>query len=237
MKKMCISKSMLVMSSAALLAISLYAASLLSCGYSGFLSQTIEQGLRYSYDAGAPSPGFDHLMSPGAPERGSSAEGAILVQGTKPVRGLPGFGRNAIPGLAGTYSIRSSDGNRSFAIPVWASQEQLYFKSPIWNKTTALPKDVSRAWIQIIREESFIPAYTLQPIEYNSNQARIRALELAFPGPQASQWTLLVLELADTAEAQSLYDQFYKKLTERFIYFLGTARRVEDISLPAVVVW
>lgn len=232
MKKRWISKSLRVISSIALLAITLCAASLLSCGYSDFLSQTTEQELRSGGEAGSPTFGQDRFMSPGGPPRG-----AILVQGTKPVRGLPGFGRNAIPGLAGTYSIRSQEGSPSFFISVWASQERLYFKSPIWNKATALPKDVSRTWIQIVSEDSFIPAYAPQPIEYNSNQARIRALELAFPGPQASQWTLLVLELADAAEAQSLYDQFYKKLTERFIYFLGTARRVEDVSLPAVIVW
>lgn len=223
---------LMVLSSASLITVSLFTASLVGCGYSSFLSHTLEQELRISEESRPLPVGFDRPISQEGPARG-----AFLVQGTAPVRGLPGFGRNAIPSLSGTYYIRSHDSSRSVTIKVWASWEMLYFKPSRWAKTELPTPNVARAWSQMVDETSYIPALLPYTAAYNLNQARIRAFELAIPGPQSSQWTLFVLEQADTAEDRILFEQFYKKFTERFIYFLGTARRVEDVSLPALLLW
>jgi len=87
----------------------------------------------------------------------------------------------------------------------------------------------------------------------------LSAYEVRALGPESTQWVLFILETTldaplDTppgvspgaspeasldaqgkAEEETLLAKFYQNLINRFVYFLGSARRPEDVSLPAFV--
>lgn len=154
----------------------------------------------------------------------SPARGGLLIRGTEPVRGLPGFGRNAIPALAGIYQIQSREGRPPLALQVWASREWLYFKSSRWTSAgrsgqVSLEGSVSRVWQQ----------------ELGPTEGVLWAYELKANGPEGSRWTLIVHEAPLETEDQSLLARFYGALLRRFVYFIESARRPEDVSFPAVV--
>ena len=149
----------------------------------------------------------------------SAAQGGLLVRGTEPVRGLPGFGRNAIPALAGTYVIQSREGRPPVTVKVWASREWLFFKPPQWVAESTSGGEALRVWRQ----------------DLNPTAGGLRAYELKSAGPEDSRWTVLVLEPPVAPEEQNLMNLFYRNLISRFVYFLENARRAEDVSLPALV--
>lgn len=228
----------------------------------------------------------------------SLVQGGLLVRGTAPVRGLPGFGRNAIPALTGTYLVQSRDRSPPVVVQVWISQEWLYFKSGLWTAETPLGGVVLRQWrqeikLQIQGMEQFKSENMGESQRDESQRGKsqsgesqkqgigvLRAFELKAIGPGGSRWTLLVLELsspmeraavdttsvdvlsayvmkenitpadvvgAETAgtdapgtnaadkETSALLGRFYQNLLSRLSYFLESARRVEDVSLPALV--
>jgi len=225
------------------------------------------------------------------------APGGLLIRGTEEVRGLPGFGRNAIPALAGTYLVQSREGRPPVEVQVWASRERLYFKPEQWEAVhipanTALASLVSRRWRQnlgdkevrqglqdkMVQErggqETTVQVRVVQEREVQGSRrltlsegktGTLSAYEVRMLGPESTQWVLFILETTldapdtpdaplDTppgvspgasleaspdaqgkAEEETLLAKFYQNLINRFVYFLGSARRPEDVSLPAIV--
>lgn len=215
------------------------------------------------------------------------ASGGLLIRGTEAVWGLPGFGRNAIPALAGTYLVQSREGRPPVEVQVWASRERLYFKPVQWEAVpipanTALASLVSRWWRQnlgdkevrqglqdkMVQErggqETTVQVRVVQEREVQGSRrsaqaggktGTLSAYEVRVLGPESTQWVLFILETTldaplDTppgvspeasldaqgkAEEETLLAKFYQNLINRFVYFLGSARRPEDVSLPAIV--
>ncbi len=239
-------------------------------------------------------------LTVGQPRSRTPAPGGLLIRGTEEVRGLPGFGRNAIPALAGTYLVQSREGRPPVAVHVWASRERLYFKPAQWEAVpipanTALASNVSRRWQQnlgdeevrrwlqnrVVQEqgaqerggqETTVQVWVVQEREVQGSRrsaqaggktGTLSAYEVRVLGPESTQWVLFILETTldapldtplDTppgvspgaspeasldaqgkAEEETLLAKFYQNLINRFVYFLGSARRPEDVSLPAFV--
>ncbi len=235
-------------------------------------------------------------LTVGQPRSRTPAPGGLLIRGTEAVRGLPGFGRNAIPALAGTYLVQSREGRPPVAVHVWASRERLYFKPAQWEAVpipanTALASNVSRRWQQnlgdeeirrwlqnrVVQEqgaqerggqETTVQVWVVQEREVQGSRrsaqaggktGTLSAYEVRVLGPESTQWVLFILETTldaplDTppgvspgaspeasldaqgkAEEETLLAKFYQNLINRFVYFLGSARRPEDVSLPAIV--
>lgn len=239
-------------------------------------------------------------LTMGQPRSRTPAPGGLLIRGTEAVRGLPGFGRNAIPALAGTYLVQSREGRPPVAVHVWASRERLYFKPAQWEAVpipanTALASNVSRRWQQnlgdeevrrwlqnrVVQEqgaqerggqETTVQVWVVQEREVQGSRrsaqaggktGTLSAYEVRVLGPESTQWVLFILETTldapldtplDTppgvspgaspeasldaqgkAEEETLLAKFYQNLINRFVYFLGSARRPEDVSLPAFV--
>ena len=235
-------------------------------------------------------------LTVGQPRSRTPAPGGLLIRGTEEVRGLPGFGRNAIPALVGTYLVQSREGRPPVAVHVWASRERLYFKPAQWEAVpipanTALASNVSRRWQQnlgdeevrrwlqnrVVQEqgaqerggqETTVQVWVVQEREVQGSRrsaqaggktGTLSAYEVRVLGPESTQWVLFILETTldaplDTppgvspgaspeasldaqgkAEEETLLAKFYQNLINRFVYFLGSARRPEDVSLPAFV--
>jgi|GEM_PF-6699800 len=235
-------------------------------------------------------------LTVGQPRSRTPAPGGLLIRGTEEVRGLPGFGRNAIPALVGTYLVQSREGRPPVAVHVWASRERLYFKPAQWEAVpipanTALASNVSRRWQQnlgdeevrrwlqnrVVQEqgaqerggqETTVQVRVVQEREVQGSRrsaqaggktGTLSAYEVRVLGPESTQWVLFILETTldaplDTppgvspgaspeasldaqgkAEEETLLAKFYQNLINRFVYFLGSARRPEDVSLPAIV--
>lgn len=238
---------------------------LAACSPAGFISSGTEQGgtaqVRIFQGYIDEGQGWNYK------EVSSVVQGGLLVRGTAPVRGLPGFGRNAIPALKGTYLVQSRDRSPPVVVQVWLSQEWLYFKSGLWTAEAPLSAEVNRQWrlAEVAwAAEAVVAAARVTAAERNEDERLVtgvlRAFELKDPGPGGSRWTLLVLELpyhehtagGDTASADVVRTgtissdaadrensvflrRFYQNLLNRLSYFLGNARRVEDVSLPALV--
>lgn len=67
-----------------------------------------------------------------APALGAAASrvAALLVRGTEPVKGLPGFGDNAFAAIYGEYDL----GEAIPPVRVWATREPLYFHPDVWKE-------------------------------------------------------------------------------------------------------
>ena len=245
-------------------------------------------------------------LTVGLPSPRTPAPGGLLIRGTEAVRGLPGFGRNAISALAGTYLVQSREGRPPVAVHVWASRERLYFKPAQWEAVpipanTALASNVSRRWRQNLGDEEIrrwlqnrvvqeqgaqerggqettvqvvrlvqerevqkrVVQGSRQPTQAEGMTGTLLAYEVRMLGPESTQWVLFILKTTldvplDTpmdvplgaspeasqqasldaqgkAEEETLLAKFYQNLINRFVYFLGSARRPEDVSLPAFV--
>jgi len=248
-----------------------------------FISATARTGMTGTLDAAPLTMEQPRLRIP--------APGGLLIRGTEEVRGLPGFGRNAIPALAGTYLVQSREGRPPVEVQVWASRERLYFKPEQWEAVhipanTALASLVSRRWRQnlgdkevrqglqdkMVQErggqETTVQVRVVQEREVQGSRrsaqaggktGTLSAYEVRVLGPESTQWVLFILETTldaplDTppgvspgaspeasldaqgkAEEETLLAKFYQNLINRFVYFLGSARRPEDVSLPAIV--
>ncbi len=263
-----------------------------------FISATARTGMTGTLDAAPLTMEQPRLRIP--------APGGLLIRGTEEVRGLPGFGRNAIPALAGTYLVQSREGRPPVAVHVWASRERLYFKPAQWEAVpipanTALASNVSRRWQQNLGDEEVrrwlqnrvvqeqgaqerggqettvqvvrlvqerevqkrVVQGSRQPTQAEGMTGTLLAYEVRMLGPESTQWVLFILKTTldvplDTpmdvplgaspeasqqasldaqgkAEEETLLAKFYQNLINRFVYFLGSARRPEDVSLPAFV--
>jgi hypothetical protein len=138
----------------------------------------------------------------------------VLVEGTMPREGIPGFGPNAIHGLYGKYA---AGGGSAFA-EVWAVSEPLLFGNDRWTETKvggvralytgaekgrkvwAVPRELA------VREKSDIPG----------------------------RWIFIVNFGSETQdEACRIFVDVAVRRTEAFFI---SARRLSDLSFPATVI-
>lgn len=160
---------------------------------------------------------------------------AILVRGSDPVKGVPGFGKNALPALYGEYA--TSMAGEDLVLRVWATREALYLKAGFW----AARK---------------VGSYTLREARAPENDDELPAgtaflLSLAerpFPsgglGALPDEWSIVFALPAGGGSAEqsitnpartAALDSFRLHLLDRFSYFLSQARLPTDVSFPANV--
>ncbi len=140
----------------------------------------------------------------------AEAEWALLTRGVQPVKGVPGFGTNAIPALYGEYRLDSL----AEPVAVWATREGLYFDPRIWKGRRAGGLAVrSRA---AGTEDAFPAPRTLIAAE------------------SAADWTVVAAFPGDT-EGNAEVDRFMRAFAERFARFALSAKLPTDVSFPAVL--
>lgn len=137
---------------------------------------------------------------------------AILVQGTRPVKGLPGLGNNVLPGLAGEYAYLPADSSAVLGIKVWFSTVAVV-APPAWTALSCptLPKDMtvfaSPPGADAIADDSLL--WLISADGYR--------LMLSMPATLASPC------------------RFAAMFAERFSFFHRYAERPGDVSFPAIL--
>lgn len=155
------------------------------------------------------------VASPGRPGVGDVALApgqALLVEGSEPVSGLPGFGRNAFEGLRGVYAYRPSAGDRRYSLGVWYTDEPLLFGDGWAAAACARPPSGWRA-------------LSAGPTE-GATAVGSSLWALSSPGR-----TLLLEVPADMPDPCS----FAAALVDRFEYFSRYAEGPGDLSFPATL--
>lgn len=134
---------------------------------------------------------------------------ALLVQGARAVKGLPGLGRNALPALAGEYSyLPAKSGGAALAVSVWYTRE---------------PVPVPPAWSAAPCEKR--PAgYAAWASPPEPDGSVVWAL-------QAQGFTLFIRAPGGMADPCAFASVF----AERVSFFERYAERPEDSSFPAVL--
>lgn len=151
---------------------------------------------------------------------------AVLVNGSRLVKGLPGFGRNALPALSGEYvylqigqkpatgnltGTGTEDGN--LRVTVWFTREPLVYPDE-W-KTTAdglKPCTTLPTGISLLATLKLDEATTLWALG-----SKFYTLFVGIPGT-----------IADPCHFTSVF-------SERFLFFQRYAERPEDTSFPAIL--
>jgi len=151
---------------------------------------------------------------------------AVLVRGAEAVKGLPGFGTNALPGLYGEYRI-DLPAPRPGSVRVWMSAEWLYLAPADWAAARIGGRDAYE-----FRGASPFPAAG-DP----GGEGRLVVFERPFAasgqGAEPRAWSVLawIPAGADRGEIDLFIDLFL----DRLAYFLGVARAPSDASFPAVL--
>lgn len=137
---------------------------------------------------------------------------AILVEGTLPRAGIPGFGPNTISSLYGKYEVASGA-----TITVRATNEHLVFNPSIWTKRKT---GKYYSWYTQSVDKSRI--WTVQrEIAQQSESGNIQTWSFVFRFSEDSE------------------DQFCVKFIDTFITraepFFLSARHPSDLSFPAIL--
>ncbi len=143
---------------------------------------------------------------------------AVLVDGTEAGRGLPGFGRNAIERLSGSYAIASEPGYLS--VEVWFTREGLLYSEP-W-RATACP-GLGPGWTAYSRDEA--DGSVLWALSSPGYRLLAR-----FPAGYASG------AIPSSPPGSAVHPEpcrFLSALADRFSFFHRYAERPEDVSFPA----
>jgi len=150
---------------------------------------------------------------------------ALLIDGARAARGLPGFGRNAIVCLEGRYALasapaRASDGGEgpapeAVAIGVWYTSEGLLYDEP-WRPATC--PGLGQEWRAYVQDEA--DGSVLWVLSRPGYRLLAR-----FPSGYA----------AGTSVSPGLPEpcRFLSVLADRFAFFHRYAERPEDVSFPA----
>jgi len=170
----------------------------------------------------APPP---ELQSPTVPSQGPLLESltpgrALLVDGSRLVKGLPGFGRNALPALAGMYAYIPAgqktiqgEPDTILQVSVWFTREPLVYSAEWTTPAGGLkPCPTLPAGISLLG--------TFKPDEGTTLWALGAAGYTLFVGVPAA--------LANPC-------RFVSVLAERFLFFQRYAERPEDTSFPAIL--
>ncbi len=140
----------------------------------------------------------------------AATEWALLVRGSLPVKGIPGFGANAIPALYGEYRVASL----SEPVAVWATREGLYLDPRIWKG----------------RRAGGLAAYE----RASSEEDAFPVLRTLIAAESAADWTVVVAFPGD-AERNAEIDRFMRRFVDRFNRFALSAKLPSDVSFPAVL--
>ncbi|MGD9938345.1 MAG: hypothetical protein AB7T74_00950 [Clostridia bacterium] len=143
--------------------------------------------------------------APGASARVPVPGQAVLVRGSESVRGVAGFGRNAIPALFGEYAVVSADGE-THILSVWFTREALVLDEA-WRSLSCsgLPTGFTLA------QSGTLEAGLLVVVASTSDYRVVISVPAGFGNPCG----------------------FTTVLIERFTFFMRNAGREEDISFPA----
>ncbi len=147
---------------------------------------------------------------------------AILVEGTVPSFGVPGFGANRIPVLAARYRIeggvaRPIGASRGVSFRAWAVSEPLVFREGRWFEAR-------------IRGSRVLEAVT------GTNSALVAVLATVSPREGASvpaRW-YIVTEF-DLSLSRDERISAARSLASHAASSFSAVRRVEDLSFPATV--
>ena len=136
---------------------------------------------------------------------------AILVEGTRPAKGMPGFGKNAIPCLEGVYRL-----DNGLAVTVRVTREPLVFRDELWKKTdgySRAAREGSEGGSTVIVSESAPGARE------------------GFGGSGRWYYAISFDAGTDAAERARFFEAFAPKADE----FVMAASRPADVSLPAIL--
>jgi hypothetical protein len=137
---------------------------------------------------------------------------AVLAEGTLAVEGVPGFVRNRIPALTGSYTLGPLAGIRVYAV-----SEPLLFDPAVWTERKA---------------GSYRARYTS-----NRTEGQVWAVERSVPMREElndhSRWFFLVRCAAGIPEPVCI--SFIGAFIPRTEFFFSSARRLQDLSFPAVL--
>ncbi len=165
----------------------------------------------------------------GAGTRAKAAARALLVQGAEAVKGLPHFGRNALPAISGEYRLLSLAD--SPPVLVWMTDQALYLAPADWAsvRVASRPAHEARGGFA-----SGGAAYRLVLFD--------RPFSALGQGADPSLWSVLIaipeVRGADgDPEAAREFDRFVPTFLDRLSYFLSNARARTDASFPAVLDW
>lgn len=136
----------------------------------------------------------------------------ILQEGTVRAEGLPGFGPNMLASWRGVY--RSPSGTE---IAVFASREQLLFDPAIWKREQSGAYRAFRTGIERDGQVWCIERRVVMRDELKGE----------------SRWFFLVQ--SDGAVADSFVQSFVAVFVPKTEFFIGSLRRLEDLSFPAVL--
>jgi len=133
---------------------------------------------------------------------------AVLVEGAVPVKGLPGFGRNALPALYGKYAFPQGNASPPLGIELWFTREILVMPAS-WDKGNCRTPPSGFTMLAAPADEDGSALLSLTGAEY----------------------TLLVRIPAGMAEPCA----FIAVLADRFSFFYRYSVRPEDVSFPAIL--
>jgi hypothetical protein len=130
---------------------------------------------------------------------------AVLVRGSESVRGVAGFGRNAIPALFGEYALAST-GGETWLLSVWFTREALVLDET-WSSLSCsgLPAGFTLA------QSGPAGSGDLVVVASTSDYHIVISVPAGFGSPC----------------------RFAAVFIERFMFFMRNAVREEDISFPA----
>ncbi len=133
---------------------------------------------------------------------------AVLVEGSTPVRGLPGFGRNALQALAGVYAIVPAEGAGAVRVAVWFTREILV-KPAEWTRPPCRTAAAGFGLLAAPVEADGSSLWSLSGIEYTL----FVRFPAGFPEPCG----------------------FIAVFADRFSFFYRYSVRPEDVSFPAII--
>jgi hypothetical protein len=192
---------------AALLRVSslLFITVLVSCGVGGNDAGTRPGG----FAAVAPAPELVRQPLAGEAVLTSLKPGrAVLVEGSSPVKGLPGFGRNALSALTGAYALVPADGSGQHKVAVWFTREILV-KPGDWKKPHCRSPATGFTVLTAPAEPDGSSLWSISNDEFTL----LARMPAGLPDPCA----------------------FMAVFAERFSFFYRYAGRPEDVSFPAIL--
>jgi hypothetical protein len=147
---------------------------------------------------------------------------AILMKGSDPVKGVPGFGKNALPALYGEYT--TSVAGEDLVLRVWATREALYLKAGFWTARKSGTYTFREA--KAPENDDELPAGTAFLLTLVERPFLAGGL-----GSLPDEWSVVFALPARSVEL----DRFQQRFLDRFNYFLSQARMPTDASFPANV--
>mgnify|MGYP000918793459 FL=1 len=188
--------------------------------------------------ADMPGYGQERLSLPSSLQPGR----AVLVRGSIPVKGLPGFGLNALPGLSATYLYLPSGATAPYEINVWFSESLLPVPDG-WTtiRCPGLPDSEQGPWT--------IAGSPPGPSSSTGSATRQESSDRSVPDPAAAgsrptDITETLLILVNGKNYSILVEQpaslpnpcpFMVTLLDRFAFFYRYAASRYEVSFPSVL--